>query len=187
VRQVSHAHRRSRPHIDGLARSDYARYRQSASAWHRTGANITPLTTLSIFRVFPQGVRGGGIFSVSTAADAFQILPAFAAVRLGMFLPQLRRGTSLLVRLRLNPPMGLACRVVHRAVARRGRAAGTRRRAKAGGGGGSRTRVRKHVAEGLYMRVRSCWFAPGVRERQKPPGASSEGDSPVRVGTARPS
>ena len=37
------------------------------------------------------------------------------------------------------------------------------------------------------MRVRSCWFAPGVRERQKPPGASSEDDSPARVGTARAS
>ena len=56
-----------------------------------------------------------------------------------------------------------------------------------GGGGGSRTRVRKRVAEGLYMLVRSCWFAPDVRERQKPPGASSEVDSPARVGTARAS
>ena len=35
------------------------------------------------------------------------------------------------------------------------------------------------------MRVRSCWFAPGVRERQKPPGASSEIDSPPRLGTER--
>ena len=54
-----------------------------------------------------------------------------------------------------------------------------------GGGGGSRTRVRKRVAEGIYMRVRSCWFAPGVRERQKPPGASSDIDSPPRLGTER--
>ena len=39
-----------------------------------------------------------------------------------------------------------------------------------GGGGGSRTRVRKRVAEGIYVRVRSCWFAPDVRERRETAG-----------------
>jgi len=39
-----------------------------------------------------------------------------------------------------------------------------------GGGGGSRTRVRKHVVVGLYMRVRICFLMPGVRTRPKPPG-----------------
>src|SRR5262245_15432658 len=43
-----------------------------------------------------------------------------------------------------------------------------------GGGGGSRTRVRKHVVEGPYMRFLSCMFAPDVKERPKPSDASSE-------------
>ena len=34
-----------------------------------------------------------------------------------------------------------------------------------GGGGGSRTRVRKHVVVGLYMRVRFVIFMPGVWKR----------------------
>ena len=33
------------------------------------------------------------------------------------------------------------------------------------GGGGSRTRVRKHVVVGLYMRVRFVIFMPGVWKR----------------------
>src|SRR4030095_5506857 len=41
-----------------------------------------------------------------------------------------------------------------------------------GGGGGSRTRVRKHVVVGLYMRVRVCFLVPGVRTRPKPPDTS---------------
>ena len=36
---------------------------------------------------------------------------------------------------------------------------------KVGGGGGSRTRVRKHVVVGLYMRVRFWVFVPGVWKR----------------------
>ena len=35
------------------------------------------------------------------------------------------------------------------------------------GGGGSRTRVRKHVVVGLYMRVRFWVLMPGVRKRPK--------------------
>ena len=42
---------------------------------------------------------------------------------------------------------------------------------KAGGGGGSRTRVREYVPTGLYMLIRACCFAPGVRARPKPPAA----------------
>jgi hypothetical protein len=34
-----------------------------------------------------------------------------------------------------------------------------------GGGGGSRTRVRKHVVVGLYMRVRFVIVGPGVWKR----------------------
>ena len=52
-----------------------------------------------------------------------------------------------------------------------------------GGGGGSRTRVRKHVVVGLYMRVRICFLVPGVRMRPKPPGTSlgkSRGHAPRR-------
>ena len=36
---------------------------------------------------------------------------------------------------------------------------------KSGGGGGSRTRVRKHVVVGLYMRVRFEVFVPDVWKR----------------------
>ena len=39
-----------------------------------------------------------------------------------------------------------------------------------GGGGGSRTRVRKHVVVGLYMRVRFCNLVPDVRKRLKTAG-----------------
>jgi len=52
-----------------------------------------------------------------------------------------------------------------------------------GGGGGSRTRVRKHVVVGLYMRVRICFLMPGVRTRPKPPDTSlgeSRGHAPRR-------
>jgi hypothetical protein len=42
--------------------------------------------------------------------------------------------------------------------------------AKDGGGGGSRTRVRKHVVVGLYMRVRFFILVPGVRKRRKTAG-----------------
>ena len=54
---------------------------------------------------------------------------------------------------------------------------------ESGGGGGSRTRVRKHVVVGLYMRVRFCILVPGVRKRRKPPGTSlgkSRGHAPRR-------
>ena len=34
-----------------------------------------------------------------------------------------------------------------------------------GGGGGSRTRVRKYVPAGLYMRVRFCFLMPDVEKR----------------------
>ena len=40
-----------------------------------------------------------------------------------------------------------------------------RRGESSGGGGGSRTRVRKHVVVGLYMRVRFVIFMPGVWKR----------------------
>jgi hypothetical protein len=42
--------------------------------------------------------------------------------------------------------------------------------AKYGGGGGSRTRVRKHVLVGLYMRIRFWVLMPGVRKRLKTAG-----------------
>src|SRR5262245_51759397 len=51
------------------------------------------------------------------------------------------------------------------------------------GGGGSRTRVRKHVVVGLYMRVRVRILVPGVRTRPKPPDTSlgkSRGHAPRR-------
>ena len=38
-------------------------------------------------------------------------------------------------------------------------------RESSGGGGGSRTRVRKRVVVGLYMRVRFVIFVPGVWKR----------------------
>ena len=38
---------------------------------------------------------------------------------------------------------------------------------KSGGGGGSRTRVRKHVVEELYMRVRFWFLVSSVRKRPK--------------------
>ena len=41
---------------------------------------------------------------------------------------------------------------------------------KSGGGGGSRTRVRKHVVVGLYMRVRFWVLMPDVRKRPKTAG-----------------
>ena len=41
------------------------------------------------------------------------------------------------------------------------------KRVKVGGGGGSRTRVRKYVPAGLYMRVRFWVLVPGVRKRRK--------------------
>ena len=37
-----------------------------------------------------------------------------------------------------------------------------------GGGGGSRTRVRRYVPTGLYMRVHACFFTTRVRAWQKP-------------------
>ena len=37
--------------------------------------------------------------------------------------------------------------------------------AKDGGGGGSRTRVRRHVLEGIYMRVRFVFLMPDVWKR----------------------
>src|SRR6266850_7713886 len=39
-----------------------------------------------------------------------------------------------------------------------------------GGGGGSRTRVRKRVVVGLYMRVRFCFLMSGVTKRRKTAG-----------------
>ena len=39
-----------------------------------------------------------------------------------------------------------------------------------GGGGGSRTRVRRYLPEGLYMRIRFCFLMPGVRKRLKTAG-----------------
>jgi hypothetical protein len=43
-------------------------------------------------------------------------------------------------------------------------------KASRNGGGGSRTRVRKHVAAGLYMRVRFRNLMPDVRKRRKTAG-----------------
>ena len=37
-----------------------------------------------------------------------------------------------------------------------------------GGGGGSRTRVRRYVPTGLYMRVHACYFTVCVRAWPKP-------------------
>ena len=42
--------------------------------------------------------------------------------------------------------------------------------ARDGGGGGSRTRVRKSVPAGIYMRVRFWVLMPGVRKRRKTAG-----------------
>ena len=42
--------------------------------------------------------------------------------------------------------------------------------AKDGGGGGSRTRVRKYVFEGIYMRIRFWFLMAGVRKRLKTVG-----------------
>jgi len=56
-------------------------------------------------------------------------------------------------------------------------------KASRNGGGGSRTRVRKHVVVGLYMRVRVRCLVPGVRMRPKPPDTSlgeSRGHAPRR-------
>ena len=53
-----------------------------------------------------------------------------------------------------------------------------------GGGGGSRTRVREYAVAELYMRSRSWFFAPHVKERRKPSGASPDAVLPPPVGTA---
>ena len=54
-----------------------------------------------------------------------------------------------------------------------------------GGGGGSRTRVRKYVPEGIYMRVRFWCFAIGVKKRQKPPMAIVENSHRARIDAVR--
>ena len=53
---------------------------------------------------------------------------------------------------------------------------------KSGGGGGSRTRVRKAVAEGLYMRIRFLCLVPGVRKRLKTAGHQTRKISRPRAG-----
>ena len=53
------------------------------------------------------------------------------------------------------------------------------------GGGGSRTRVRKYVPEGIYMRVRFWCFAIGVKKRQKPPMAIVENSHRARIDAVR--
>ena len=47
-----------------------------------------------------------------------------------------------------------------------------------GGGGGSRTRVRRYVLPGLYMRVRALSFAICVKTRPKPLMAERQKISP---------
>src|SRR5688500_4458854 len=54
-----------------------------------------------------------------------------------------------------------------------------------GGGGGSRTRVRKHVLVGLYMRSRFCFLVPGVRKRLKTAGHQPRFISRSRAGPPR--
>ena len=54
-----------------------------------------------------------------------------------------------------------------------------------GGGGGSRTRVRKYVPEGIYMRVRLYSFAIGVEKRHKPSMAIVETFSSLRIEEVR--
>ena len=53
---------------------------------------------------------------------------------------------------------------------------------KDGGGGGSRTRVRKHVVSGLYMRVRFWVLVPDVRKRLKTAGHQTRYVSPLNAG-----
>src|SRR5258705_10973905 len=50
-----------------------------------------------------------------------------------------------------------------------------------GGGGGSRTRVRKRVVVGLYMRVRFCFLVSGVRKRPKTAGDQARNISRSRA------
>jgi hypothetical protein len=53
------------------------------------------------------------------------------------------------------------------------------------GGGGIRTRVRKHVLVGLYMRIRFCFLVPGVRKRLKTAGHQTRFISRSRAGPPR--
>ena len=52
---------------------------------------------------------------------------------------------------------------------------------KGGGGGGSRTRVRKHVVVGLYMRVRFCFLVSDVTKRRKTAGHQARNISRSRA------
>ena len=54
-----------------------------------------------------------------------------------------------------------------------------------GGGGGSRTRVRKHVLVGLYMRIRFWVLMSGVRKRLKTAGHQTRYFSRSRAGPPR--
>ena len=53
------------------------------------------------------------------------------------------------------------------------------------GGGGSRTRVRKHVVVGLYMRVRFCFLVPDVKKRRKTVRHQTRNVSRLRAGPPR--
>ena len=113
MRRVSHAHRRSCPHNDGLARSDSARCRQSASAWHGLECKTPwPRATLLIVRVYPRrcSVRRVAFSASRPPPTRCRFCPPSLAVRLDAFLRQLRRGTSLLVSLRLGDPGGVRIR-----------------------------------------------------------------------------
>ena len=78
------------------ARRQLARYIPSMAKCRRANAGPAdaPLTVPTI-RLVTQECGG---FCIKRAVETPQNLPAFAAVRLDIFLPQFRRGASLLVR-----------------------------------------------------------------------------------------